>query len=168
MILAQYDPSLPPPPPQIPPFMVTLPAIHVTNDSATLVGEVTTRGMYTTTWFEWSAADLVRHSTDEIYNSAISGGYTQLITGLEPGTTYYFRACGGNRAGDACGNSRVFKTGSIRNITVGNSTVPISQPSSTGTVLSSMNASAIAKGLAFLAIILIAVYVALKIFNSGH
>lgn len=83
------------------PTMSTTPTATYTDTTATLSGFYTDNGSPTSTWFQYStSATLVgATSTIPVLQVGPSGPYTKSITGLTPGTWYYYRAVGQNAYG---------------------------------------------------------------------
>jgi len=86
-----------------------------TCDSATLKGSISSsRNNPTTVWFEWGKG---RSESNYTYNRVTqsqtltrSGSFNELLTGLSPDTTYYYRAIAQNRDGVIVGDLETFKT----------------------------------------------------------
>jgi uncharacterized protein (TIGR02145 family) len=95
------------------PSVVTLKASGETESSAELNGNVTSDGGVTVTQrgFYWSETDDTPDSGDnkEIV-SGTTGSFTKTISGLQPNTTYYFRAFATNSKGTTTGDVLSFKT----------------------------------------------------------
>ena len=97
------------------PTATTLDATNITQNSATLVAEINPDGNNTNTWFEYG--------TDQSLGTRVFGpalimpaSIIKNITGLNPGTTYYFRACTANAVDQGgCGETLNFKTIAIVN-----------------------------------------------------
>lgn len=83
------------------PTMSTTPTGTYADTTATLSGFYTDNGSPTSTWFQYSTnAGLVGAiSTIPVLQPGPSGPYTKSITGLTPGTWYYYRAVGQNMYG---------------------------------------------------------------------
>jgi hypothetical protein len=83
-------------------------ASPVTTNNATLNGTVNPNGTATTAWFEWGADNTLASPTSTSPQSVGSGSadnvITQAITGLTPGTTYYFRVVASSSAGTVKGS----------------------------------------------------------------
>ncbi|MCE9609308.1 MAG: hypothetical protein K8R23_03675 [Chthoniobacter sp.] len=83
------------------PTPVTLPATQLGATSATLHGVVTPNGIATSAGFDWGTDPKLARSTlasaGSIAASATSQPISSSLTGLTPGTTYFFRARGSNR-----------------------------------------------------------------------
>jgi len=95
------------------PSVDTLSATAIDRESARLRGEVNPRGDSTRVWFEWgtSSSNLNRTTLDQ---SAGSGNslieFSSSLTGLDPDTTYFFRAVAQNSFGTVRGSIRSFTT----------------------------------------------------------
>jgi hypothetical protein len=95
-----------------PPAVVTLPSSNVFCCSALLSGLVTPSGIPTRAWFEWLGVGTPGTATPEVN---LSGSQTpllisQVITNLQPFTTYMFRVAATNDAGAAYGDFESFTT----------------------------------------------------------
>jgi uncharacterized protein (TIGR02145 family) len=95
------------------PTVTTSAATNVTASSAILNGEVTSDGgvPITQRGFYWSATDQTPDANDnkEIV-SGTTGNFSKTISGLQPNTTYYFRAFATNGQGTTTGDVLSFKT----------------------------------------------------------
>jgi hypothetical protein len=105
----------------LPPTVVTASASSVSNTSATLNGSGTPNGASTTGWFRYStsnpgtANDTAGTRVPASGGTALGLGYSaipfaQAITGLSPGTTYYFWAMTTSSEGTAFGAVLSFTT----------------------------------------------------------
>ena len=105
------------------PTVTTTAATSVTSTSATLNGSGNPNGASTTGWFRYSTTNPgtgndsfgTRAPTSSYYDSALGTGssvvaYSQAITGLLPGTTYYYCAIAQNTYGTSFGPILFFKT----------------------------------------------------------
>ncbi len=85
------------------PTVTTLPATLVMDNSAVLNGNVIPNGLATTAWFEWGTdPNLVTYSTttpQSVGSGTTSQHASVTLTGLFPGTHYYFRVAASNSAG---------------------------------------------------------------------
>jgi hypothetical protein len=110
-----YDnPDLPPPPVAPPPTVLDASAQQIGPDAATLVGNISHYRLPTTYWFEYGLTPVLGTSTPE--DTPLIGpvpiiAYARL-TGLEPGTTYYFRLIARNANGTDAGDLQTFTTAS--------------------------------------------------------
>jgi uncharacterized repeat protein (TIGR01451 family) len=89
------------PPPIQQPSVFTQSASNITTNSATLNGVVNGNGSNVTAWFQWgtSPSNLFNSTSPQSYGSG-STTYSAPIFGLQPNTTYYFRAVAqGNQGG---------------------------------------------------------------------
>jgi hypothetical protein len=100
------------------PIVATLAAGTVNATSANIFGEVNPNGLQTNAIFEWSESDFTPSQiggtagTTVTPNFAVAGGtstvqYGAVLTGLQPGTTYYYCAYCGNSDGVAAGSQVV-------------------------------------------------------------
>ena len=92
---------------ELPPTVTTLPASEPTLTSATLNGTVNPNGSDTRAWFEWGT-DVNLSTFSSTPEQAVGAGtapvtVTALLTGLQPGTPYYYRAAARNGAGTSQG-----------------------------------------------------------------
>jgi len=99
------------------PTVTTLSETSVTENSAVLNGDVIPNGLATTAWFEWGRDSSLSTYTATPPQSAGSGTTSQPasvpITGLLPGTHYYFRVAASNGAGMQKGSIIEFITTGI-------------------------------------------------------
>ncbi|MFZ5441130.1 MAG: beta strand repeat-containing protein [Myxococcota bacterium] len=103
------------------PSVATSPASAVTSTSATLNGSANPRGLAATGWFRYATSN-PGACNDAFGTRAPATGGTSLgagtsavgfvenLTGLTPGTTYYFCAIAQNAAGTSTGTVEVFTT----------------------------------------------------------
>ena len=104
-----------------PPAVTTNAAFSLTNTSANLSGTANPNGSATTGWFRYALTDPV--TCDDSFGSRapVTGGtalgsgtsnanFQQLITGLSPGTTYYFCAIAQSLEGISFGSVLTFVT----------------------------------------------------------
>ncbi len=92
------------------PSVTTYFATNVTQNSATLNGYVNTNGNSTQRWFEWgTSSGALYNSTNHQYQS-YSGNFSEFVSGLQPNTTYYFRAVANGNSGNIYGNISSFTT----------------------------------------------------------
>jgi len=87
---------------QIEPCLETLPATVNGETSATLHGVINPHGLQTTVYFEWATEPLepvpppgVQRTTEVAVSGSSNINQQATITGLQPGTTYYFAASSG-------------------------------------------------------------------------
>ena len=94
------------------PTVVTQPASYSSQNSAVLYGQVNPNNGLTTAWFEYGQSPSLGLRTPD--QPVGSGNYQQQISypisGLQPGTTYYFRAVAQNQNGTAYGQILSFQT----------------------------------------------------------
>jgi len=97
-----------------PPTVTTLSATSVTDNVAVLNGNVIPNGLATTAWFEWGTDPNLATYNTTTPQSVGSGTASQVasatITGLLPGTHYYFRVAASNGAGTQRGDILGFIT----------------------------------------------------------
>ena len=92
------------------PSVTTYYASNIGQNSATLNGYLETYGQSTQRWFEWGT------STGSLYNQTVrqyqsnSGNFADSISGLQPNTTYYFRAAANGNYGNIYGSVASFTT----------------------------------------------------------
>ncbi len=92
------------------PSVTTYFATNVLQNSATLNGYLETYGQSTQRWFEWGTSyGALYNSTNRQYQSG-SGNFSDFISGLQPNTTYYFRAAANGNYGNIYGNVSSFTT----------------------------------------------------------
>lgn len=116
------------------PKVVTLSTINIFTTSARLRGTVDPNGEDTDVWFEWSAELFgYENSTrvEDVGDGTRAENFDFFLTGLRPGTQYYYRAVGENREGTDTGVRLGFKTQSVFTASV----TPVAEPeiSSTST-----------------------------------
>jgi hypothetical protein len=96
------------------PSVTTAAAASVTSTSATLNGTVNPQGSATDGWFEWGTSSTLSTYNATAAQAVGSGGaaasINQGISGLSPGTTYYFRAAAANNGGTTRGSILSFRT----------------------------------------------------------
>jgi len=98
------------------PSVTTYYASNITQNSATLNGYLETYGQSTQRWFEWgtSTGSLFNQTTRQYQSN--SGNFADSISGLQPNTTYYFRAAANGNYGNIYGSVASFTTtGNIQN-----------------------------------------------------
>ena len=91
------------------PSVTTKDATGITAGSATLNGYITPKNA-TARWFQWgtSASTLTNNTTS--VNIVNAGDVSDVITGLQPNTTYFFRLAASNSNGTVNGQTLSFKT----------------------------------------------------------
>jgi hypothetical protein len=115
-------PPTPTPTPTIVIPTVTTTAISaITTSSAISGGAITSDGGNTiSAWGVcWSTSASPTLANSFLQNNEISGGFSSILIGLTPNTTYYVRAYATNSAGTAYGNERSFTT--TASLTIGQS-----------------------------------------------
>ena len=96
------------------PTVATTAASSITISGATVNGGVNPNGQSTTAWFEWgTSAALATFSSTS--NQSLGSGTTSMpvtaaLSGLSPGTAYYFRVAASNAAGTTKGSILSFST----------------------------------------------------------
>jgi phosphodiesterase/alkaline phosphatase D-like protein len=98
------------------PTVTTLTATSVGETGATLNGNVNPNGLATDAWFEWGTSpSLVTFDTSSaqaLGAGTISQSMMETLSGLSPGTTYYYRVAASNATGPANGSIASFTTAS--------------------------------------------------------
>lgn len=112
----------------------------VSGTTVTFVGELADMGGDTTTevWFEYGKTTSYGQTTDKKTMTS-TGFYCLTVSGLEPNTTYNYRAAAENKAGLAYGLNKTFKTaadGPSVDIKANGSNGPITIPYNTSATLS--------------------------------
>ncbi len=96
------------------PTVQTLAASGLGADNAALSGSVNPNGQETVGWFEWGKDSLLAGASSTSSQAAGSGTSSVIIgaslSGLEPGTTYYYRVVAVNTTGRTDGNIESFAT----------------------------------------------------------
>ena len=100
--------------PLLPPTVSTSAAMSVTSGGGTLNGGVNPNGQATTAWFEWGTSPTLA-TFSVTPNQSVGSGMTSqavsaAISGLSPGTTYYFRVAASNATGTTKGSIASFGT----------------------------------------------------------
>lgn len=101
----------------------------VTFSTATVAGNITNVGssavtQYGHVWSYISPNPIIGDYQSNLGTTSIATGYNSMLTGLQPGTTYYVKAYATNSSGTAYGNVVTFttpvtiSTGTVGNITV--------------------------------------------------
>jgi hypothetical protein len=98
------------------PTVTTLTATGVGETGATLNGNVNPNGLATDAWFEWgtspSLATFDTSSAQALGAGTDSRSVMDTLSGLSPGTTYYYRVAASNATGPANGSIASFTTAS--------------------------------------------------------
>jgi len=93
------------------PIVTTSSASSVSQNSATLNGYVVPNGVNTNAYFEYGTTQSFGNVTSSVYVNSSGTGYTSSISGLNPNTTYYYRAMANNAQGNTTpGNTLSFTT----------------------------------------------------------
>jgi hypothetical protein len=88
------------------PQIQTQPALQVGSSSARLQGDLLELGGEpTNVSFEYGTNNLSLDQNTSAFTATSSGIVSHLLTGLNPGSTYYYRAWANNSAGSSSGNS---------------------------------------------------------------
>lgn len=101
------------------PSVTTFSATGIDRESAQLRGEANPRGESTRVWFEWgrSSSNLNRETSDQsIGSSNRTTEFSASIGGLDPDTTYFYRALARNSFGTVRGDIKVLDTLSDRRV----------------------------------------------------
>lgn len=101
------------PPPE--PVVETLAATAIRSTQTRLRGRIDPNGFAMTGWFEWGIAGSplaldTSTSAQAVGNGTLFVTYSDLLTGLEPNTTYYYRAVGNDGTDDFFGEILSFTT----------------------------------------------------------
>lgn len=108
---------------------ITNAAINISGTTATLLGTVNPRGAPTESWFEWGTDPNLASSTVTPTRAAGNGtadvAASETLTGLTPGTTYYFRMVSNGVGGSSRGLIVSFATPRLPTVTT--STVLVGQ-----------------------------------------
>lgn len=103
--------SVPSPPPVVEPNVVTDPATSVKEPSATLNGALADDGGEACDcFFLWGETEAYEHGATPPQSKTSGQSFSQAINGLEPSTTYHFKALAENSAGFGHGADRTFTT----------------------------------------------------------
>ncbi|MEK7593912.1 MAG: hypothetical protein AAB471_01965 [Patescibacteria group bacterium] len=93
------------------PYVTTYGATGVGDTFAYLNGQVDPNGVNTTRWFEWGTNNnYLGSQTIKTGQGLSTGSFNQLITGLVPNATYYYRAVAQGPSGQVYGNILTFNT----------------------------------------------------------
>ncbi len=103
------------------PAVTTLAATAVTGTGATLNGNANPRGLASTGWYRYSASNpgacsdafgtrVPATGGTDLGSGSAAIAYSETLTGLTPGTTYYFCALASNSAGTSSGGVQTFVT----------------------------------------------------------
>ena len=105
----------------LPPTVSTTAANPVSNDNATLNGDVDPKGLATEAWFEWGTDPALNGFTTTAHQPVGSGTVPVpvdcAVLNLSPGTIYYFRVAASNSEGTSRGTIENFKASQIPSAT---------------------------------------------------
>jgi uncharacterized delta-60 repeat protein/uncharacterized repeat protein (TIGR02543 family) len=111
------------------PTVATNPASSITATSATLNGTVNPNGLSTNAWFEWGTDPTLTVNTATTQQARGAGtssqAFTQNLSGLAGGTTYYFRAVAASSSGTVKGTILTYSTISTGPVQVTVQTNPV-------------------------------------------
>lgn len=98
--------------PPLAPVVVSVPASGVSGQTATLNGTVTANGAATTVAFQWGTTTGYGNTTSpQVFpGGTVAGSFNELLAGLQPVTTYHFRAVATNSGGTSLGGDQIFNT----------------------------------------------------------
>lgn len=117
-----YSPTSTPTSTPIPPTVTTTVAVTTTQTASTLIGSVNPNDLPSTAWFRYAATPGPGVCNDTFGTRAPATGginvgsgnsfvpYSYRITGLNPGTVYYYCAIANNSAGTSVGQLKSFRT----------------------------------------------------------
>jgi hypothetical protein len=90
----------------------TDPAVDITATSASLTADVNPHGLATQAWFAWGTSPSFGQETTHLSVGSGNGftNFTQSLSGLSCGTTYYFQNRASNSVGQASGATLSFTT----------------------------------------------------------
>jgi len=98
------------------PYVTTYSANGVGDTFAVLNGYIDPNGSITTRWFEWGTSNgYLGSQTIKLGQGLSAGAFNQSVTGLQPNTTYYYRAVGQSSGGQVYGNVLTFTTSGYGN-----------------------------------------------------
>jgi len=96
------------------PSVITSDAVNITSSSATFRGSINPNGLTTTYWFEYGTHGFTyRTPSFSIVSGTHFVSVTESVSGLSPGTTYFFRIVASNSVGTQQGNNQLFNTSFI-------------------------------------------------------
>ncbi len=98
------------------PNIITNPATAISNNSAEMNALIINSKNNALTWFEWGVSSSLGNKTETVAIGAFpSVKHVDTITGLLPGTTYYFRAIVENSSKRVIGDTLNFTTNGVSN-----------------------------------------------------
>lgn len=119
------------------PAAETKSAEGIADTYATLRGFADPKGTNDTErWFEWGTTQSLGNQTPRARHGSAPGDFSHALSGLSPGTTYYYRALAQNAAGNSLGTIMSLRTtGSVATPTPapapgGTAPIAITQPAS--------------------------------------
>jgi hypothetical protein len=110
--------------------------------TATLPGTVNARGAQTTYHFEYGLTTSYGSRAPAVVDAIVGGlrtprAVSQVVTGLQPGTTYHYRLVATNVAGTTAGSDRTFTTLGSDQVAPGRAYEQVTSPDKNGLVLNS-------------------------------
>ena len=107
------------------PGVTTMFATNITYNSLTFNGYVIPQGSNTYRWFEWGTTQILGNRSGFVFAGTQPNNFAFTATGLNPGTTYYFRAVAQNNAGVVQGSIFSATTLATNQSPVGTSSIMI-------------------------------------------
>ena len=95
------------------PSITTLGTIGITSTSAAVDGYYNSNGCAVSTYFQYGTSQSFGSTTNAVARNSNSGSMAQALSGLQPNTTYYYRAVGQNCAGTNYGTTNSFTTSGV-------------------------------------------------------
>ena len=97
-----------------PPEVTTRNATAITTNTATLHSDVNPNGLSSVAWFEWGPENdpgsFVETAERDMGSGFTGSAFSEVLSGLSPGTTYYYRAAARNQIGTNRGEILEFTT----------------------------------------------------------
>jgi len=129
------------------PTVITNTASNITATSASISGNVTSDGGATVTARGFLYGTNSSNLTQTVQSGSGTSSFTSALTGLTPGTTYYYKAYATNSAGTAYGEVMSFTTVSVPTVTTGTaSSITATGATLSGNVTSDGGATVTARG----------------------